>query len=84
MSEHTAHEHKRKTVYFVNGEPESTDEDQLSLRNILEGAGFTPATDYTLKSENPKEDYGSNYDDKVKVHPNQRFQAQHNGPTPVS
>ncbi|HZR82577.1 MAG TPA: hypothetical protein VFD92_15890 [Candidatus Binatia bacterium] len=84
MSEQRAHEHKPETIYFVNGERESTTEDDPTVRRILAGAGFSPATDYTLRSENPPEDYDSEYDRKVKIHPNQRFQAQHTGPTPTS
>lgn len=76
---------KPKTItYFVNGEKETTTEDRLTVRAILEGAGFTPATDYTLKSENPPRDYDSEYDRVVEIHPNMRFQAQFKGPTPVS
>jgi hypothetical protein len=71
-------------TYFVNGERENTDEKVLTVRQILEGAGFSPATDYTLSSENPKVDYGTDYDRKIDVHPNQRFRALHRGPTPTS
>jgi len=82
MNQQTEHQHE--VSYFVNGEREATSEDELTVRRILEGAGFSPATDYTLKSENPKEDFDSDYDRKVKVHQNQRFQALHKGPTPTS
>ena len=68
----------------VNGEAETTDAQELSVRNILETAGFKPADEYTLKSENPKHDFESNYDEQVKVHENQRFDALHKGPTPTS
>jgi hypothetical protein len=71
-------------TYYVNGEAETTDEDELTVREILENAGFKPATDYTLKSENPKKDFDSQYDESVKIHPNQRFDALFKGPTPVS
>lgn len=76
---------KPKTIkYFVNGEEETTSEDELTVREVLENAGFTPATDYTLSSENPRRDYGANYDEVVRIHPNMRFRAQFSGPTPVS
>lgn len=75
---------KKSTTYYVNGEAETTDQDELIVREILENAGFKPATDYTLKSENPKKDFDSQYDEPVKIHPNQRFEALFKGPTPVS
>ncbi len=72
------------TVYFVNGEEESTTEDELKVAAILENAGFKPAEEYTLKSENPPADFDSRYDQPVKVHSHQRFEALHKGPTPTS
>lgn len=85
MNPHPPGQHHDHTVpYFVNGEDETTAEGELAVRSILEGAGFTPATDYTLKSENPPEDYGTDYDRRVRIHPNQRFQARYTAPTPTS
>jgi hypothetical protein len=80
----SAAERPKPTVYYVNGESETTDAGELTVREILENAGFKPASEYTLKSENPKRDYDSNYDEQVKVHENQRFDALHKGPTPTS
>lgn len=77
-----AHEHV--VTYYVNGEPETTADRELDVRSILEGAGFSPATDYVLMSENPPADYGDGYDRSVRVHPNQRFQARYKAPTPTS
>jgi phenylalanyl-tRNA synthetase beta subunit len=77
-------ETKRETTYFVNGERETTTDAELSVRRILENAGFTPATDYTLKSEDPKIDFDSEYDREVPIHHDQRFRAHHKGPTPTS
>lgn len=78
-------EHKPHLItYFVNGEPETAGQDELAVATILETAGFTPATDYTLKSENPPRDFDARYDEVVKVHPNERFQALFKGPTPTS
>ena len=71
-------------TYFVNGEAETTTSLELSVGTILESAGFAPKTNYTLKSENPPRDYGSSYDEVIKLHPNQRFQALFKGPTPTS
>lgn len=80
----SAAENPKPTNYFVNGEVETTEVEELSVRAILENAGFKPAEEYTLKGENPKHDYGSSYDEQVKIHENQRFDALHKGPTPTS
>jgi hypothetical protein len=75
---------KKDTIYYVNGEEQSTDRERLTVREILEDAGFTPAEDYRLKSTNPKVDFESRYDEEVAIHPNQRFSARFQGQTPVS
>ncbi len=75
---------KRPKTYFVNGEKETTDKDHLTVREILEHAGFKPADEYTLRSEDPKHDYDSEYDKDVEIHEGQRFDALHKGPTPTS
>jgi hypothetical protein len=75
---------EHEITYYVNGEAETSGQRELSVRQILEGAGFKPASDYTLKSENPKEDFDSQYDLIVKIHPNQRFDALFKGPTATS
>jgi hypothetical protein len=36
-------ETERLTLYFVNGEPQRSEEDDLTVRAILERAGFKPA-----------------------------------------
>jgi len=74
----------KDTKYLVNGEEQTTDKDELTVREILENAGFTPAEEYKLTSANPKEDFTGRYDESVKIHPNQRFSAKFQGPTPVS
>jgi hypothetical protein len=77
-------EHKHQITYEVNGEPETTSEDELTVRHILEHAGFTPASDWTLLSLDPKEDFDSDYDRLVPVHEHQHFEAHHKGPVPTS
>lgn len=74
----------KPTVYSVNGEEESTTDAEVTVRQILEDAGFKPAEEYTLKSQDPPHDYDSNYGESVKIHPQQRFEALHKGPTPTS
>lgn len=75
---------ERVITYFVNGESETTEDRELTVRVILENAGFDPVSDYKLLSEDPKEDYGTEYDRPVKVHPHQRFDAVYTGPVPTS
>jgi hypothetical protein len=84
MSQPEDHPPPREITYFVNGEAETTHADEMTVKEILEQAEFTPATDYTLSSENPPEDYGQDYGRKVRIHPNQRFHAKFKGPTPTS
>jgi hypothetical protein len=79
-----AHSEHHEITYFVNGEKETTKESTLKVKQILESAGFTPATDYTLASENPPRDFDSRYDEPVEIHQNERFQAKFKGPTPTS
>jgi hypothetical protein len=75
---------RHEIKYFVNGEEEITTKPELKVKEILEDAGFTPATDYTLARENPPKDFNSHYDETVEIHPNERFQAKFKGPTPTS
>jgi len=70
--------------YFVNGEEETSSKSSLTVKEVLENAGFKPATDYTLSSENPPKDFDSHYDETVQIHENERFQAKFKGPTPTS
>ncbi len=79
-----SHSERHGIKYFVNGEEETTSKAELKVREILENAGFTPATDYTLASENPPRDFDSRYDEPVRIHDDERFQAKFKGPTPTS
>ena len=76
--------HEKTTVFYVNGERESTEGEALTVGQILEKAGFTPISEFTLASDNPRRNYDSNYEESVKIHENQRFDALHKGPTPTS
>jgi len=78
------HSGHHEITYFVNGEKETTKEPELAVKQILENAGFTPETDYTLAREHPHHDFDSNYNELVKIHENERFQAKFKGPTPTS
>lgn len=69
--------------YFVNGEVESTHEKKLTVRQILESAGFEPASDYTLTRDEGHHDF-TDQDQEVPLHKHERFTATFNGPTPTS
>lgn len=83
MENHETATTNHSIEYTVNGETEETAKD-LTVKQILENAGFTPATDYVLKSENPPQDFGGDYERLVKIHQHQRFQARYKAPTPTS
>jgi hypothetical protein len=76
-------EHPHPITYFVNGESETTAEREFTVQAILEGAGFTPAADYLLTSENPPRTF-TDQNELVKLHERQRFTAIFKGPTPTS
>lgn len=78
------HSEHHEIKYFVNGEEETTREPELTVKQILENAGFAPETDYTLARENPPHDFDSHYNELVRIHENERFQAKFKGPTPTS
>lgn len=79
---HTA-DHQHPVTYFVNGEPETNNERELTVQAILESAGFTPASDYVLSSENPPRQF-TDLNEAIKVHEHERFNALFKGPTPTS
>jgi len=83
MEDHKPATAAHSIEYTVNGETGETSH-HLAVKEILEHAGFTPATDYVLKSENPPEDFGDDYERLVKIHQHQRFQARYKAPTPTS
>jgi hypothetical protein len=78
---HTSH---HEISYTVNGEIEKTKDESLTVRAILINAGFTPAEDYALSSENPPTEFGTDYDLVVHIHQNERFLAKYKAPTPTS
>lgn len=79
----TPADHRHPITYFVNGEPETTTERELTVQAILESAGFTPAADYVLTSENPPRTF-TDQNERVKLHEHERFTAIFKGPTPTS
>ena len=73
----------RTVTYFVNGEPQTTEEHKLAVHTILAGAGFDPVTDYRLTRDNGNHVF-EDYDEEVPVHDGERFTATYIGPTPTS
>jgi hypothetical protein len=76
-------ETKRLTKYFVNGEGQESEEDELTVRTILEHAGFTPAERYRLIRDKGHHTY-TDLNQEVEIHPGERFTALFEGPTPTS
>ncbi|OIQ77493.1 hypothetical protein GALL_408160 [mine drainage metagenome] len=69
--------------YFVNGERFSTSEHKLTVRQILENAGFSSAEQFRLVRDNgshPFTDYGT----EVPIHDGERFTAIFIDPTQTS
>ena len=74
--------HQERT-YFVNGEAFHTREHKLTVRTILEDAGFTPAEEYRLTRDAGHHVF-DDYDTEVPIHEGERFTATFLGPTPTS
>ena len=75
-------EHRERT-YFVNGEAFHTGEHKLTVRTILEDAGFTPVEEYRLTRDAGHHVF-DDYDTEVPIHEGERFTATFLGPTPTS
>jgi hypothetical protein len=76
-------ETSRLIVYFVNGEKQETDVRQLTVRQVLNRAGFRPPEQYRLIRDEGQKVYAS-LDEEVEIHQNERFTALFEGPTPTS
>ena len=74
--------------YTVDGEPETTDQKELSPNEILELAGITPVNDYYLVQKNPdgsEVSYKGKPNESIKMLcPAMKFVSIFNGETPVS
>ena len=73
----------RAIRYYVNGELQPAVEHKLTVKQILEGAGFKPAEQYKLIRDNGSHEYKS-YTEEVPVHNDERFTALFLGVTPTS
>lgn len=76
-------ETERLTLYFVNGEPQRSEENDLTVRTILEHAGFKPADQYRLERDHPHHTY-TDLNEVVEIHQEERFTALFEGVTPTS
>ncbi len=94
MTEHTttqdpggqrpsADDHHRVIHYSVNGEPQETTREKLTVREILTNAGFTPADDYELTRDKGNKTF-TDLDEKIPLHEGETFTATFTGPTPTS
>ena len=79
---------KGKVVtFYVDGEPVSTEKQEITVREVLELSGNEPVEQYELEELHGKSDNEKTYknlDEMIKVHPNQRFSATFKGETPYS
>ena len=77
--------------YYVNEEevekefekPEGRGGIELSVAEILESAGFSPADEWTLTRNSDNHEFGS-LEDEVPLSNGERFTAKFKGPTPTS
>jgi hypothetical protein len=72
------------TEYFVNDEPRTTEDEKMTMAEIVEGAGFTPASDYKLKEEDHGNKTYEDPNDEVHVKKGQHFTVTYTGVTPTS
>lgn len=79
----TEHGKVHQITYFVNGEEQHTTVNQLTVKFILESAGFTPASDYDLEDNNTHK-IDSDANEIIHVHEKQSFTATYKGVTPTS
>jgi DNA replication initiation complex subunit (GINS family) len=73
----------RVTHYTVSAEPQETTEHKLTVRAILENAGFEPAEDYTLTRDDGNKIL-SDLVEEVPIHEGESFTATFTGDTPTS
>ena len=74
--------------YTVDGEPETTDEKEMTPNKILEDAGITPVSDYYLiriNADGSQDSFKDTPDTPIKmVCPAVKFVSAYRGETPVS
>ena len=78
------HEHEKDVTYFVNDEAQVSTEKKLTMREIVEGAGFSPASDYELEENDHGHTTYVDPDEEVVLHNGQHFTVTYTGVTPTS
>jgi len=78
------HEHEKDITYFVNDEVRVSTAKKLTMREIAEGAGFSPASDYELEENDQGHKTYSDPDEEVVLHDGQHFTVTYTGVTPTS
>jgi hypothetical protein len=76
-------ERHKQWKYLVNGEQFHANEHKLTVRQILEAAGFTPVEEYRLTRDHGHHVF-DDYDIEVPIQDTERFTATFLGPTPTS
>jgi hypothetical protein len=74
---------RHQTEYFVNGEIEHTTASVMTMAAVLEGAGFTPASNWDLQDDANGKQYTDLAED-IHIHEKQHFTATYKGVTPTS
>ena len=81
------HGHQHEIHFLLDGEPETTTEDELTPNQIIENfAHLDPKTHYLVRMEGGKkiESYQGKGDIPIELHNGMQFQVISTGPTPVS
>ena len=75
---------KPTTKYFVDNESQTTDQKELSVRQILVNSGNDPETHYLVEIKGDHQVDHKNLDEQIHIHENEKFAAIFTGTTPVS
>jgi hypothetical protein len=75
---------KHVTTFYVDNEPLTTDQKELTVREILTKAGDDPNTHYVMELRGDQQIPHKDLDESIKIHEGMRFAAIFTGNTPVS
>jgi len=76
---------KHTINYFVNDEPQSTTEEELTPVQILTKAGIDPGSNYLVEIRGKQKiSYKDTPSKPIKMHKNMKFISVSTGPKPVS
>ena len=70
--------------YTVDGEPQTTTEHQLTVRQILSNAGIDPQTHYLVEIQGNHQVPHRDLDEVIHMHQHMKFISVSTQPTPVS